>query len=73
MSSDFQAYAKISGAFSQGALRLWRARATSLSLQIALLNFHVIEKEKLPLELRDLRLGTVLKDLRLLTMKLTIA
>lgn len=63
MSSDYATYAEICSAFWQGTIRLWHARATSLSLQVALLSFHGPEKEKIPPEILSLRLGTVLSDL----------
>lgn len=63
MSADYETYEVISSAFWQGTFRLWHARETSLSLQIALLSFHGPEREKLPTELLGLKLGTVLNNL----------
>ncbi len=63
MNSDLESYAKISSAFPRGALRLWSAIATSLRLQIALVNFHGIEKNKIPADLLQLRVGTALSSI----------
>ena len=59
--SGLPQYIAISTAYALGTLRLLDARVASLSLEIALINFHVLEAKDIPKDINRFRFATALQ------------